>query len=569
MASLHLHLPHSLDHLPVLDWLQSYQRPWLRGDGIAALTLWALVVPQAIAYAQIAGLPPEAGLFASFGGLLGYALLGTSRQLIVSPTSSTAAISAALVAPVAAGNSANFVALSSALALLCGIILIGLGLANLGFVSRFIASAVQTGFMVGLGLTIIVGQLPKLFGVPASDGDFFAQAAGVLRHLDDTNWQTAVLGFGSLGFMAVCKRRYPTLPASLIAVAVTIVLTTILRLEDHGVAVIGGLDSSLPSFVLPQVSWGDLKTLIPGTLAIAIIGFAESSTVSESLAEEHRYEVNPDRELIALGSANIISGVFQGFITGGGASQSAANDRAGANSQLSGLVTAGLMLLTAAALLPLFKNLPQAVLGAIVINAVAGFVNLDRLRRLAGLRRDSFILAVFTLAAVLLLGILNGLLIAVALSIIVLLERFSRPTSSALGRVANSTSFEGLENTPDAQPLPGVFVYRLNAPLLFVNAKRIRDDIRKQLSSGTDVVVIDLVFSNTLDIESLDVLLALRRDMTERGVELWLADLHREVKALLVRASLAGEATELHLFRNMDDVSRALARRDAAMQEQR
>jgi len=349
--------------VPAVDWLARYRRAWLRGDVVAALTTWALVVPQAIAYAQIADLPPQAGLFAAFAGLLGYALLGSSRQLVVSPTSSTAAITAALVAPVAAGDVARFGALAAALAILVGLVLALLGLLHMGFVSRFISAGVQAGFMFGLGLTIIVGQVPKLLGVPKGDGDFFPQLVHLLTRLDDTNAWTAAIGLGSLAVLFAAKRLAPALPAALGVVVAGIAVVALFGLAGHGVEVIGRVEGAVPVLAVPAVAWRDLLALLPGALAIAVIGYAESATVAESLADEHGYSVRPDRELVAIGGANVLAGLFQGFITGGGASQSAANDRAGAQTQLVSLLVSGLTVLTAVALLPLFRDLPQAVLG--------------------------------------------------------------------------------------------------------------------------------------------------------------------------------------------------------------
>src|SRR5829696_169180 len=452
----------SARRLPLFSSLGGYDRAWLRGDLVAALTTWALVVPQAIAYGQIAGLPPQAGLFAAFAGLLGYGLFGTCRQLIVSPTSSTAAISAAIVAPVALADPERYAVASAALALLVGVVLIGLGLLRMGFVSRFIAAGVQVGFMFGLGLTIIVGQLPKLLGVPSGDGDFFGQAAGLLGRLGDTNPWTAAIGLGSLAALLGLKRVAPAVPAALAVVVAGIALVALGDLTSRGVEVIGSVEGAFPVPAIPWLGWHDLLGLLPGAAAVAIIGYAESATVAESMANEHGYDVDPDHELRAVGIANILSGLFQGFITGGGASQSAANDRAGANTQLVSLLVSGLTVLTAVALLPLFRDLPQAVLGAIVIAAVAGFLNLAALRRIARLRRASFVLAMLALAGVLILGVLGGLLLAVVISVVLLLDRQSRPGSTV-------------------RTEPGLLVFRLDAAPLFRNPKLLNDRVGELL----------------------------------------------------------------------------------------
>lgn len=537
--------------LPALAWLHTYRREWLRSDVIAAATLWALVVPQSIAYSQIAGLPPEAGLFATFAGLLGYGLLGTSRQLVVSPTSSTAAISAALIAPIAAGQAARYGALSAALAIMVGGALILLAYLNMGFISRFIAAGVQVGFMFGLGLTIIVGQLPKLFGIPGSEGDFFPQLNHLVDHLGDLNGWTVVLGFGSLAALLLLRRLLPVAPAALLCVIVGIVLVAALDLDSHGVAVMGSIDGAAPKLVLPFIELHDLKLLLPGALAIAVIGYAESASVAQNLADEHRQEIRPNQELMAIGGANLLSGLFQGFITGGGASQSAANDRAGAKTQLVSFIVSGLTVLTAIALLPLFKDLPQAVLGAIVISAVMSFLRVDSLIRLAHLRRDSFLIAVVALAAVLLLGVLSGLLVAVALTIVAVLERIARPGASLLGRLDGTSAYVSGQENERVRPVPGYLIYRLNAPLSFLNAKLVRDQVRERVhdaTPGPEVVILDLSFSSDLDVESIDTLTALHRDLEESGVELWLANVRAAVRGMLHRSDLASTIGAAHIF---------------------
>ncbi len=543
--------------VPAVVWLRRYERRWLRGDLIAALTIWALVVPQAIAYAQIAGLPPQAGLFATFAGLLGYALFGSSRQVVVSPTSSTAAISASIVASiVATGDPKRFAALSALLAIMVGIVLIVLGLLRMGFVSRFIAAAVQAGYMFGLGLTIMVGQLPKTLGVSQGGGEFFPQLGHVLAHLGDANGWTALLGFGSLAVLLVLRRVAPVVPGALLVVVIGLIVVGVFHLDHHGVAVLGKINGALPVPAIPAIHVKDVGALLPGALAIAVIGYAETMTVAESMADEHGYDVRPDRELTGTGVANILSGLFKGFITGGGASQSAANDRAGAQSQLVSLIVSGLTVLTAALLLPVFRDLPDAVLGAIVISAVVSFLNVPALRRIARLRPSGFVVSLLAMFGVLVLGVLPGLLLAVGVSIVMLLGRMARPTSSELGRLAETDTYVSLENVPDAVVPPGVLIFRLNMPLLFVNAKLLRDQIREHVR-GADppirVVVLDLTFSPGLDVEAVNVLGKLLTELRGHGIALHLADVRGHVQQMLLRSGLADEIGRSNIHRTVSD----------------
>ncbi|GAA4206889.1 SulP family inorganic anion transporter [Actinocatenispora rupis] len=535
-----------------MDWLRGYRRAWLRPDVLASLTIWALVVPQAIAYAQIAGLPPQSGLFAAIAGLLAYAVLGSCRQMVVSPTSSTAAISAALVAPAAAGDARSFAGLSAVLAMLVGATLIGLAALKMGFVSRFIAAGVQTGFMFGLGLTIIVGQVPKLLGVPDSGGNFVPKLGHLVGHLGDVHPVTAAVGLGALAVLLVLRRFVPLAPAALIVVVAGVLAVAFGHLDHHGVAVLGRVDGAVPVPAVPHVPFDAVVTLVPGAMAIAVVGYAETATVGEAMADRHGEDVRPNRELTAVGAGNILAGFLQGFIVGGGASQTAANDRAGARTPLVSLVVAGLTVLTAVALLPLFRDLPQAVLGAIVISAVLGFLNVAALRRIARLRRDSFVIALAAMAGVLVLGVLPGLLTAVSASILLLLSRIARPTVGPLGRVRGTAIWVRADApTPDLVTEPGLLVYRLNAALVFANAKLLRDGVRSAVAAADPpvrVVLVDMSLSTDLDVETVNVLDKLVTDLAASGARLWLGGVHTPARAVLDRSGLTARIGADHLY---------------------
>ncbi len=530
-------------YFPIAGWLPSYDRRWFKSDLFAGLTVWALVVPQAIAYAQIAGLPPQAGVFASFAAPLGYALFGTSRQLICSPTSATAAISAALVAPVVLDHPEDYAAMSAALAILCGIAFFLLGKMKLGFVSQFIASAVQTGFLFGLGLTIIIGQLFEVFGFPGNDGPFYEQAWYFLCHLNDTHGWTLAIGAGTFIAVYLLGRCIPKLPAALLMVTLSIVVVTLFDLDEKGVEVVGTVDRAFPTPAIPIVDLGALLTLVPGVLAIVVVGYSESISIAKRFADEHQYPIRPNQELTALGVSSALAGMFQGFITGGGASQSAANNRAGAKTQVSSIVLAILAALTSIALIPLFRDLPLAVLSAIVINAVLGFVNIAAMQRVWALRRDSFYLALAALIGVLVLGILPGLLITVAISLVLVLSRIGRPSVSEVAPLPGSDVAVATVNHPEVSLPSGLLVLRPDMLTLFANASWIRDSVVASVenaSSPVEVVVLDLESSADLDITIVETLGSLKRDLGQQHVELWLSNVHTNARAMLERAQQAG-----------------------------
>jgi SulP family sulfate permease len=541
--------------VPILDWLPAYDRSWLRFDLIAALTVWAIVVPQAIAYAAIAGLPPQAGLAATAAGLLAYALLGTSRQLVVSPTSSTAAISATLIATVVVGSTASFETLSAALALTLGVVFVVLAFARIGFVSRFIPMAISVGFMFGLGLTIIVGQLAKILGVPGSEGTFIDQTIHLLGQLGNIDIATLTVGSLSLAAMLVGRRWLPAVPMALIVVVGSIVAVAVFGLEARGVEVLGVIEGGFPRPALPIIPLADLFVLIPGALALAVLGYAETNQVAEAFAEEHGYEIRPDQELFAVGGANVLSGLVGGFIVAGGASQSAASDKAGARSQVMGLFVAALAILTMVALLPLFQDLPQAALAAIVISAVIGFLRVNALRRLASLRRSSIVLALIALAATVGLGILAGLMTAVILGLLYLLMVIARADVVEIGRAADG-SFHARHHDPSATPLESVLILRLEAPLLFLNAKKLRDEVRaavREAGRPIRLVVIDLGGAADLDPESRDILEGLAAQLAETGVELRLANVRAAVRAVLDRPDSTGHVVDIPTYRTLTD----------------
>lgn len=524
--------------LPIAGWLPHYDPAWLRSDLLAGVAIWALVVPQSMAYAQLAGLPPQAGIFVSFSAPLAYALFGTSRQLICGPSSSTAAISAVHVAPLVASDPAEFAAMSAMLAIICGIIFLLLGLFRLGFISQFIASPVQTGFLFGLGMTIIAGQLFTLFGITSESGPFYRQLWHFATHLGEINGWTVAFGAGSLIVLLIVQRVAPGIPATLGVVAFSIALVWLLGLSDRDIALIGNIESTLPAPVLPAISPDALAALIPAAAAIVMVSYSESTTIARRFAGEHHYEIRPNQELIALGVSGIASGIFQGFVTSGGASQSAANDRAGAKTQVSSLVLSALAVLTAIALLPLIARLPLAVLGAIVINAVLGFINVPAMQRIWRVRRQSFALALVALVSVLVLGILAGLLIAIFLSLLHLLMQLSRPYASEIGTLPGTSQFVELHRRPDAVTRPGLLAFRLEGPLLFINATWVRDALKAHIAGAATpprVILLDLAETTALDFTSFDMLANLRNELASEDGGLWLTNVRDGVREILDR----------------------------------
>jgi sulfate permease, SulP family len=514
--------------LPIRDWLPRYRRRWLRPDVIAAVAVWAVLVPEGMAYASLAGMPPQAGLFAALAPLLVYAVLGTCRQLTVGPSSAVAAYSAAAIAPMALGDTGRFIALSALLALLTGILLLVGGLARAGFVADFFARPVMTGFVGGLALVIAVGQLSKLFGVEGGGTGFFGKLYELIGQLPDSSLLSFLIGAGALVLILVLRKVAPKVPGMLIAVVLGVLIVKAFDLQDHGVAIVGSLPDGLPSFTIPHFSLNDIRELLPDAFALALIAFAESIAGARQLAAEHRYEVDADQELVALGVANVGAGLFQGFAVDASLSRSAVADSSGAKSQLSNILLFAFLIVTMLFLLPLFHDLPEAVLGAIVIAAVTHLVDVKALRRLRHVDKTDFIIALLCFAGVLVFGLLVGLAIAVGLSLLALVYRAYRPSYAVLGRAPGAVDderlrYRGIEDHPDVETFPGLVILRVDGELFFANARWFRDVVRSLVRGQQPPVRELLVHAGAVphvDTTAADMLRSLIKELDEAGVSL-------------------------------------------------
>jgi high affinity sulfate transporter 1 len=520
--------------LPLFTSLRGYDTGWLRGDVVAGLTVWAVLVPEALAYASIAGVSPVVGLYAAPGALLLYAAFGSSRHLVVGPMSATAALSAAAVADVAMPNSAGFVAHTAALAITTGLIALVAGLLRLGFLASFISEPVLKGFIIGLALTIVAGQLPDLFGVEGRGGNFFEKLWHLLSDLDQTSVTTLAVGLASLAMVLGLRRFAPAVPGSLVAVLVGIAAVGLLDLDAHGVEIVGQIDSGLPALGIPDVAAADYLALAPAAAGVMLVGFAEGLGAAKTYAARHHYEVDADRELLGLGAANLGSGLSSGMVVNGSLSKTAVNGSAGARSQVSGLVVAALTILTLLFLTGLFENLPQATRAAVVIAAVIELVDFPALatlyriatRELRGIygiaARPDFIAAVAALAGVLVFDTLPGLFIGIVVSLLLLLYRASRPHVAVLGQVPGTPGQYGdIQRHPGNELEPGIALLRVEGGLFFANADTVRAAVRAHAAEpGTRAVVLDAETAPFIDVSAARMLVQVTDDLRRLGVEL-------------------------------------------------
>ncbi|HET6476085.1 MAG TPA: sulfate permease [Thermoleophilia bacterium] len=514
--------------LPIRHWLPQYERRWLRPDLVAAAAVWAVLVPEGIAYASLAGLPPEAGLFAALAPLLAYAVLGTCRQLTVGPSSAIAAYSAAAVAPLALGDAGRFIALSALLALFVGVLLLVAGLARAGSIADFFARPVLTGFVAGLALVIGVGQLYKLLGVEGGGTAFFGKLEVVVRQLGDVNLPTLVIGVAALVVIFGLRAYAPKVPAALVAVALGIAAVAVFDLQDYGVEIIGAIPDGLPSPALPSFTLADVTNLLPDAVALALICFAESVAGARALAAKHHYEVDADQELVALGVANLGAGLLQGFAVDASLSRSAVAESSGVKSQLSNIILFCFLIVTMLFLMPLFHDLPEAVLGAIVIAAVAHLVDPGALRRLRRTDATDFVLAIICFGGVLVFGLLTGLVVAVTVSLLALVYRAYRPSSAVLGRAPEAHAdetlrYRGVEDNPDYETFPGLVILRVDGELFFANARWFRETVRSLVRDQSPPVREVLVHAGAvphLDTTAAAMLKELVEELHESGVRL-------------------------------------------------
>src|ERR1700722_3193651 len=523
-----------------MNWLfpslRDYRRDWLRGDMLAGLTVWAVLVPEALAYASIAGVSPVIGLYAAPAALIFYAAFGSSKHLVTGPMAATAALSAATVGDYATAGSGNFIAMTAALAIAVGIAALVAGLLRLGFLANFISEPVLKGFIVGLALTIIVGQLPKLFGVAGGSGDFFQKLWDLLGDLGETSALTLLIGVLSLALVVIFKRVAPIVPGSLIVVFLGIAAVEAFNLDHHGVEIVGHIDGGLPSLGFPDVSLGDLGRLAAGAIGIMLVGFAEGLGAAKTYATRDRYEIDVNRELIGLGAANLGAGLSSGMVVNGSLSKTAVNGSSGARTQLSGLFVAALTILTLLFLTGLFESLPEATLAGVVIAALVELVDVPSPVALSRVyttslgeaygvaARPDFIAAIAALLGVTVFDTLPGLFIGIAISFLLLLYRASRPRVVELGKPPGDERFEDLERHPESRRVPGVVVLRVESGLFFANAEAVRAQVRLAArKQEIKTVVLDAETIAFIDVSAARMLDELADELQRDGVNLVLA----------------------------------------------
>ena len=539
--------------LPGLHMLRHYRPNWLRNDLAAGLVLTAVLVPVGMGYAEASGLPAIYGLYATIVPLLAYAIFGPSRILVIGPDSSLAAIIAAVIVPLAAGDPARTVALAGMLAIFTGILCILAGLARLGFITELLSKPIRYGYMNGIALTVLVGQLPKLFGfsteangVPA---EIVAFIQGVLA--GKTNWVTLALGAATLAFILIFK-RYKRFPAVLVAVVGAIVVTSVFDLSSRaGVAVLGELPQGLPAYTIPWVRLEDLGPLLVAAITIAVVSFADTSVLSRSLAAKSGAYVNPNQEIIGLGAANIAAGFFQGFSISASASRTPVAESAGSKTQLTGItgaVAIALLLVFAPSLL---KNLPSTALAAVVITSAIGLFEIADLRRIYRIQQWEFWLSMACFLGVAILGPIQGILIAIIIALLEFVWDGWRPHYAVLGRADGVKGYHDTIRYPDARLIPGLVLFRWDAPLFFANAEQFHEQVLIAVNASPTPVSWFVVAAEpvtSVDVTAADMLAELDDELHKAGIQLVFAEMKDPVKDKLKRFGLTTRFDDRHFF---------------------
>ncbi len=550
--------------VPLVDWISHYRVGWLRNDLIAGFTVWALMVPTALAYAGIAGVRPVIGLYAVPLALIGYAVFGTSRSLVVGPDSATALLSAHTVGLLVAQGCPDYQALTSALALLVGVFFLGFGVLRMGWLANFIAQPVMKGFVQGLALVTIMTQLPKMCGVKSVAGDFFQQLWALAQELPNTHLLTLAVGLGSILVLLTLAHFLPRFPAALTAVIGAVLTVTVFHLHQRGVAIVGVVSANFPPIGLPRLSPSHLPTLIQGALAIVLLNYSESLGTAKTAALVTGGEIDPNQELVGLGMANLGSSLSSGFVVAGSLSQSAVSMGAGGKTQMAGLFHAILIALTLLFLMPLLKNMPYAALGAIVVGAMIRMLDFGYFQRLGAVStlELSFSLAAFL--GVLILGVLPGVALGVVLSLAGLIYHASHPSTAVLGKTPGQDVYRNIRRRPEAKTIPGLLIFRLDGDLFFANATYCAEQVKRAIREATKPVrevLMDYETINFVDTTAADMIVKLQAELAGIGITLCFARVRDSVREMLRRMGVERAIGADHIYDSVTQGVHAFSRR--------
>lgn len=536
---------------PGLPSLLNYRRSYLHHDFIAGVSVAAIALPVGVAYAELAGFDPVVGLYSSILPLVAYALFGTSRQLIVGPDAATCAMVAAAVAPLAAGNAEHYASLSVMLAFCSGLFCIIAGFFRLGALADFLSRPILVGFLNGVAISIVLGQIGKLFGFDIESGRIIPRLVEFLSRLELTHLPTLAVGAASFALLGLSKRFLPRMPAALLVMIITALCVALFGLDETGVKVIGAVRSGLPQLELPSISSGAVEDIVIGSAGIALISFSSAMVTARSFAARNRYDINVDREFTALGAANIASAFSQGFAVSGADSRTAMNDASGGKTQIAGLVAAA----TIAAVLMFFTTplsyVPIAALGAVLVMAAVGLFDFNTMREIYRYDRIEFTLCIFTMLGVATVGMIKAILITVVLSVLRFVQLVARPNAIQLGTVDGMTGFHDLEDHPEANTIPGLLLFRFEGPIVFFNATYFKQKLLDMTRKDTRWVVIDTYPITRVDSSGYYILLEVIERLSQKGIRFCMAGRQARIRSRMKSMGLDKQEPGVRIFPNM------------------
>jgi SulP family sulfate permease len=548
---------------PPASWLSGYQASWLTSDITAGVTLAAYAIPVSLAYAGLAGLPPQVGIYGYMLGGLGYALLGSSRQLAVGPTSAISLMIAGTVGAMAGGDAQRYMQIASLAAFTVALLSLIAWLLRLSVLVKLISDSILVGFKAGAGLTIAMTQLPSLFGVKGGGHNFFDRAYLLLGQLGQTHYIVLAVGLIAIGLIVFGERLLPGKPVALGVVVLAIIVATLLGLPERGVPITGEIPAGLPSLAGPSLRLIDIEGIVPLAAGCLLLAYIEGVSAARTFAAKHGYALNPRQELLGIGAANLAAALGHGYPVAGGLSQSAVNDKAGARTALALVFASMTLAFCLLFLTSLLENLPKAVLAAIVLTAVYGLLDFPALMRMWRVSKLDFFAAAIALAGVLLLGILQGILLAALASVVLMLIQASSPNIAFLGRIPGTNSYSDMQRHADNEPLPGAIVFRPEASVIYVNADGVLQAVLSRLADvGPDtihLVVCDLSASPYIDLAGSRMLHELHAELESRGIALRIIGAHGAVRDLLRADNVEKKVGELDRAATLDGVLRALA----------
>lgn len=543
-------------YIPVTQWARSYNRDLLRPDLIAGITVGAFTIPEAIAFVSLAGLPPEVGLYSAMVGLLVYMILGSSRQLNIGPTSTISILVGSTLGSLMIVNAGQYAMIASLVAIVAGALAILSWVFRLGFIVKFISKTVLTGFLAGIALFIASGQLPKLFGLPGSSGNFFQRIYYLIVHIDQTNLATLAIGIGGILFLILATKKFPKLPNTLFLVLGSIILITYSNLTNLGVNIVGSIPPGLPAIIIPDPTLLDVNTLLTLAATVFLVSYVEGFIFASEYAAKNKYKVDGNQELLALGVSNIAVGFFQGLPIGGALSRTALNNESGAKTPLAGGICGLIILLVLLFFTGLFYNLPEAILAAIVLFVIKALIDIPHFHTIYKFSKIEFTIAIITLLSVLIFGALQGIVIRVVLSVVGLLKNMYNPHIAILGRVPGTDQFLDIKRRPESEIISHTLIVRVDGSQIFLNTECIKNtiiDLVDKEYNDTKLFVLDFEASSFIDYTGIEMLQDLYEEMNRRGIKIKAANMYGPLRDFIRKTKLEDEIVDSEVCLSIED----------------